>query len=382
MRQGLSKAGMSLVELLVVIAIIGVLAVTVLPNLSSTSDSRRSREAVRSITSFIARAQSRAIGQNHWRGVMALAPSTASFGATELVFADVPPSYRGDIATATLTIPPVPGLTAVTTTLTATASVESLATLLLQGGTSGDLIRFQSRDPWYEIDSGDVPVPALTGTSVRFRLRAQRSDPNDGEDLGQRLNNTPWPALGVSMPFEIQRQPQPSGMPFSLADGRVIDFRWSGVGPERVGQDATTYRRFVRGAGVLANETPPRRLAVLFDSTGRMRQLLLTIGAANGTDLETIRLPVTGTVFLLVGRGDRAGSVYATLSSSDDTLGANWQYADSTWVAIDPATGIVRAAECVPDAGMNAPLMGDAERLARLINSQRLIRAALATSGR
>lgn len=381
MRQSFSKSGMSLVELLVVIAIIGVLAVTVLPNLSSTSGSRRSREAVRSITSFIARAQSRAIGQSHWRGVMALAPSTTSFGATELVFADVPAFYRGDIATATLTIPPV-ALTAMTTTLTATASVESLATLLLQGGTSGDLIRFHSRDPWYEIDSGAVPVPALTGTSVRFRLRAQRSDPNDGEDLGQRLNNTPWPTLDVPMPFEIQRQPQPSGLPFSLADGRVIDFRWSGVGPERVGQDATTYRRFVRTSSVLANESPPRRLAVLFDGTGRMRQLLLTIVAANGTDLETVRLPVTGPVFLLVGRGDRAGSVYAALSSSDDTLGANWQYADSTWVAIDPATGIVRAAECLPDPGINAPTMGEQERLARLIDSQRIIRAALATSGR
>ena len=62
------RRGMTLVELLVVVAIFLVLAVTVLPALSATAELRRGREAARMVSSFIAKAQWRAIGRREWSG--------------------------------------------------------------------------------------------------------------------------------------------------------------------------------------------------------------------------------------------------------------------------------------------------------------------------
>jgi hypothetical protein len=77
---------------------------------------------------------------------------------------------------------------------------------------------------------------------------------------------------------------------------------------------------------------------------------------------------VTGPLFLLVGRADRVGQAFATLSGTNDTLGANWQYADSTWLAIDPMTGVVRSAACTVSQ-------------TTAVNSQTWIRQALLSGG-
>jgi prepilin-type N-terminal cleavage/methylation domain-containing protein len=60
---------MTLVELLVVITILGLLAVTVLPSLATSAESRRTRETTRMVSSFIAKAQGRAIGRQEWSGL-------------------------------------------------------------------------------------------------------------------------------------------------------------------------------------------------------------------------------------------------------------------------------------------------------------------------
>ena len=60
---------MTLVELLVVIAIIGLLSAAVLPNLASSAGPRKVRETARSVSSFLAGAQSQAIGSRTGAGI-------------------------------------------------------------------------------------------------------------------------------------------------------------------------------------------------------------------------------------------------------------------------------------------------------------------------
>jgi prepilin-type N-terminal cleavage/methylation domain-containing protein len=329
------RDGMTLVELLVVVVILLVLAATVLPLVAGTAESRRSREAARTVASFIAKAQSRSIGRQQWSGFTIVPTGTASAVALTLYLADVPPPYMGDSARTVISgTGPAAGRWTGTTTLAGDLTTGTAMTR------AGDLIRLDGRAPLYEIT-------AITTGSLTFQMRAVAS--GSTENAGQSQHNTPWPAPSpATHTLEIFQQPVVSGPPLALAENRVIDIFWSGFGP------STGYVTLNSGSTV----------CVLFDGTGRLRQVVATApsGAVN-------RRTVTGPVFLLVGRADRAGQAYqATLSSTNDTIGANWQYPDSTWITIDPMTGLVKSAACT---------VGQAS----VVNSQNWIRQALLSTG-
>lgn len=362
--------GMTLIELLVVVAIIGVLAVTVLPNIANTAESRRTREAARIVSSFISKAQSRAVGGREWSGFMLAATNTtSSFAAIDVFLADVPPVYRGDTVPALLTIT---GSTSDTRTVSGSNGQLALSGTWSEGAgvKPNDLIRFDGRGPYYQIDSRTTGGPAVTGTSFRFAPRG--FDAVADEDAGFQLRNTPWPPADVPMAFEVWRQPAPAGSPLSLGDGRAVDLYWSGVGPPTLAVGSLTftgssYRPFaITNAATTA--TAGASTSVLFDGTGRLRQVVCQSGTT------TRRMPVTGPVYLLIGRVDRVAQGF-NASPSDDSVGANWQYRDSFWVAIDPATGVVKTAECAP-----SPL-GTTD-LEKCVESQSWIRQALLGSGR
>jgi len=220
---------------------------------------------------------------------------------------DVPPSYRGDTVGALISIP----TTGTGTTLTGTAAVGvTLTQAQTLGLGSGDAIRFADRDPWYLIRSIDY----LAGTIVFEKRRA----------AGQASTNTPWPPAG-NQPFEIALAPTPYGMAVTLGEGRVVDITWSG-------QDVTgVFTPFNAGT-----------ITVLYDGTGRLRQVVHA--GLSETDSP-------GALFFLIGRADRAGQPNpATFNATDDTTGCNWQYSDSFWVMINPATGTVHQAACNPTA--------------------------------
>jgi len=351
-RLDLLRRGMTLIELLVVVAIMLALVVIVAPNLVNTAEARRSREAARMVSSFVAKAQSRALGRPELAGLMVAASGTASFGALDLFLADVPPPYRGDTTDATITTG-----TSGTARRTGTANPGALASVGVISATTHDLIRFGGRGPFYEL----VSPPTTAGVTIRMLGADDASLSPD--DLGYTMRNTPWPPP-EPLPFEIFRRPDPAGSPLTLPDGRAIDVFWSGYGPPSVGTvEDTTYRRFTE---------PGSRVSLLFDGTGRLRQIVEASAAG------TFRRAVTGPVYLLVGRVDRVienpnlapdPNQPANLDAADDTTGANWQYPDSWWVAIDPMTGVAKAAECVPGAG-------------DVVASQAWIRAALLGTGR
>jgi hypothetical protein len=203
---------------------------------------------------------------------------------------------------------------------------------------TGDLLRLDGRGPFYE-------VAAISSGMLQFRLRGVGSI----EDAGQSTHVTPWPTPSpATHTFEIFRQPVVTGSPLLLPGNRAIDLSWSGWGP------STSYTTIASGSTV----------SVLFDGTGRLRQIVTIAPAGSVT-----RSRVTGPLFLLVGRADRVGQAFvSTLSGTNDTLGANWQYPDSTWIAIDPMTGIVRSAACTVSQ-------------TSAINSQGWIRQALLSGG-
>jgi hypothetical protein len=319
------------------------LIIAVAPNLATTAEARRSREAARMVSSFVAKAQSRALGRPELAGFMVAAAGTASFAALDLFLADVPPPYRGDTIDATITISG-----SGESRRAGTPSANALASVATIGSGTSDLIRFGGRGPFYELTG--PPTPA----AIEIRMLGWNEGANlSPDDLGYTSRNTPWPAP-EPLSFEIFRQPDPAGSPLTLPDGRAIDVFWSGYGPPNVGAVVGTYRQF---------DQPGSRVSALFDGTGRLRLFVVATASL------TRRWAVTGPVFLLVGRVDRAGQAFATLDAADDTLGANWQYPDSWWVAIDPMTGVARSAECVPGA-------------VDVVRSQRWIREALLGSGR
>jgi len=330
------RAGMSLVELLVVVAILGLLAVTVLPAISSTSEGRRAREAARLVSSYVAKSQARALGKAEWSGFWLMPPganSTATF-ALDLFLADVPSMFRGDL---------------LSTTVSGTVSVTNLGvTFDIKPGSfngisvicaAGDLVRFDGQSPWYSL---------LNPTSVRLRDGSLR-DGSRSENVNQTLDNTPWPAENVPHTFEVLRRPILAGSPITIADGRCVDLYWSAGD-----STAASYVPRVAAAGPIA---------LLFDGTGRLRQLFY----------GTARYPVMGAVYLLIGRTDRAGKPPAALDNADDSVGANWQYSDSYWIAIDPMTGIARTAECARQAGLATD---------NVFASQAFIRSEFSSGGR
>jgi len=321
------RRGMTLVELLVVVAILGLLAVTVLPSLSTTTEARRSREAARSVSSYVAKAQSRAIGRPEWAGLWLTPPASipsANF-SIDLYLADVSPLFRGNTSTAV-----VSGSASGAAFLLTSGSLQSLTATV----NAGDLVRFDGQLPWYEY---------VNPTTIQLRN-------SGGDNVNQTSINTPWPASGVPHTFEVLRQPIRAGSPMTIADGRCIDLRWSGYG----GSTPVSYLPFGNFPGPIA---------ILFDGTGRLRQLFY--GAA--------RHPVAGPVYLLIGRTDRAGNNAAILSNTDDSVGANWQYSDSYWIAIDPMTGIARTAECTRQGGLATD---------NVFASQAFIRSEISSGGR
>jgi hypothetical protein len=335
---------MTLIELMIVVAILGLLAIAVLPNVSNSVESRRAREAVRLVSGFCSRAQAAAIGQQRWAGLL-LVPSNSA--VTTLRMAAVPEPYEGALLNARLAIQRIPSGVLTGTALpmsscpviNATPSpapleLDDMITAADVKAKAGDLIQFGKDQRFYEVVSGGL-------TGITFRMRNEAG----GEIAGFTANNTPWPAeTPVTHNFSIFRQPRPFGLPFEIPDNRIIDLSWSGYGPNGINALAG-YTRFNPG------NLP---VAVLFDATGRLRQIIR----------GSVRVPVSAPVYLLVGAADRVGNAPANLDPNELSLGANWQYSDSWWIVIEPFTGAVRVAQCKPNAS-SAATVTDSQQFVR-----------------
>lgn len=284
------RLGMTLVELLVVISILGLLAVTVIPNISNTSERRKVREAARSLSSFIAAGQSRALGNRNGGGMWIdplanpIASGTLSIGiSVDLADADVGMSYAGDSTNSKVCLP--------------APSLSTSATVNFTGGcnppsSTSNLIRLENSPSLF----------SFTSTSGSTGVITMRSDAN------QTVENTWWPSANASLSYEIIGPPTRSSVSaLTLGDGVAVDLYHSWFG--------TNLQTFLGSAAA--------SFQILYDSTGKP-QYLSCSGA---------RAPINEPIFLLV--------------ASIESIQSSGPLAplDGYWVAIDPRGGVPKVAE-------------------------------------
>ena len=318
---------MTLVELLVVVAILGLLSVVVLPNLSNPGNARKAREAARAVSGFIANVQSRAIGTRGGSGLW-LEPLpnaiTDSAGLPHVVVIDlfsaqIPEPYAGEALNSTVLVTPV-GASANLTFQNRFQLPANLASL------PNMAIRFANSPTSFRL--GSVNVNAGSGVATMDTSR------------NQTAYNTPWPVAdvnGISYEVFLPATKEPS-VSLTLGNGMAIDLAWSGVGTERFGPAPLAGDD---GYPTLPGYNPGQALALMFDSAGAVAEVVFLNTALSGARAE-VSVPVRGPILLLVGRIDRCGLPYHA-APTEDSPGANWQYADSMWIAIDPKTGLARS---------------------------------------
>lgn len=330
--------GMTLIELLVVMAILGLLTVTVIPNISGALDRRRIRDAAGNVSAFASRAQSRALNAKEPRGfiIQPLGPGAA---AIDLFFADTPEAYAGDSTSSVTTLALVPG-----EPWLAEVSFSAIDALTLADSTfcaEGDAIQFGGHGPFFHLTP---PAPGSQVGSVR---------------MWSEVNQTPFSMVlppNGSYPFRIRRQPtRASSGILQITNGAAIDLAgssWGGVS--------------------ISNLTQP--IIILYDAAGRPTQILHSGGT---------RTPIVSPIYMLIGLADLCGNAYvaipqpASTASQENRVGANWQYADAYWVAIDNKTGLARTA---PSAAAAANKAGQFSPQDRYFMSQQAIRGAIGVS--
>lgn len=333
--------GMTLIELLVVVSILGLLSVTVLPAFSNGESARAGRRAAAAVSSLVAQSQATALGRATAAGVWIEPLSGAA--AIDLSIAQRPEPYRGDTFTAavSLTRPTSPSDPVRLTFSRGGADVAQMSALqaaLSAPGTGprplvsdGDLIQIGHGADLFTLQRD----PSHAGDSYQARLRPE---------AGQTPANTLWPTPSLAggsttwHSFTIHRKPAPMGGLESLGNGMAIDLAWSGVGTERFGP---AHLAGDDGYPPLPGYNAGQALAMMFDGAGAVTEVVFLNTALSGPVAEA-SVPVRGPILLLVGRIDRCGLPYNP-TPTEASPGANWQYADSMWIAIDPKTGLARS---------------------------------------
>ena len=324
-RKNHRRRGMTLIELMVVVLILGLLSVAVLPNLANTGDARKVREAARSLSSFIASAQSQAIGSRTASGIW-IDPLSNQMGASwislDIAMTEVPAPYAGDTTTA--------GIESLTPPAATLLGQSSSATPVFTGG-------FNLPAP---------PSPAyqirLAGSAVWFDFYPSLPQPIQMRtSINQTPQNTTWPTTTTSSPigYEIVAAPvRSNSTSLTFGDGVAIDLTNS----------------FIGTSPILNSGTPPPPPRILFDASGRPSFLI--------NDAAATRIPMSETVFLLVSSIESIQS------------GTSLTEPGSYWIAIDPRGGVPKVAEVKPQG---API--DTQKIR---DSQEYIRKGLLQTGR
>ena len=294
---------MTLIELMVVVLILGLLSVAVLPNLANTGDARKVREAARSLSSFIASAQSQAIGSRTASGIW-IDPLSNQMGASwislDIAMTEVPAPYAGDTTTA--------GIQSLTPPAGTLLGQSSSATPVFTGGFNLPAPSTFTPPLVYQI--------RLAGSAVWFDFYPSLPQPIQMRtSINQTPQNTTWPTTTTSSPigYEIVAAPvRSNSTSLTFGDGVAIDLTNS----------------FIGTSPILNSGTPPPPPRILFDASGRPSFLI--------NDAAATRIPMSETVFLLVSSIESIQS------------GTSLTEPGSYWIAIDPRGGVPKVAEVKP----------------------------------
>ena len=167
-------AGMSLVELLVVITILTIVTAATIPIMAPNVEARRQRETARLITSAFAGAQTRAIASGRPAGIWIERDIGARYASSVLYNCEVPPPYTGDTTDTRFVVERIPSPPNMNDDTTGAAARYNQNTglnsqyiyfraILVSGSFSdgmiqpGDRIQFNNQGPSYEIFHGPDP---------------------------------------------------------------------------------------------------------------------------------------------------------------------------------------------------------------------------------
>ena len=362
--------GITLVELLVVVTIMMLLALVAIPTMRPMMESRQLREATRAVNAYIHGAQILAIETGRPAGIMLVRDPLVPQAGTSIQQVVVPPVYAGNVVGAAVAIQEWTRASTGSGFYWPDRSVV-LKVRVRQGDLSpglvrrGDQIRFNAQGPWYTIaPAQDATAAAISSSYTDFPLDAngfvdfappgvtvraisgyswinshvltvllppqvlpdspwEDTDPLGGSGPGSFNDNPPtdwsWPVL-----FQIRRAPmKAAAAPLQLPQTVVMDLSCSGTDaePDLFGRDALP-------------------VLVLFSPTGAIDQVF-----ANGR----AQLPIYP-LYLMMGLRERAPPQVA-----EDGL-ANWQVLQNLWLAINPKTGTINAAQVYADASDAAHL--------------------------
>jgi Tfp pilus assembly protein FimT len=291
------RAAMTLVELLVVVAIVVIVIAIMVPAMRPAVEGRKVREASRQINAFMASAKAKAAESNRPVGVFIQAATDGDGNtngyALEIGMAEVPLPYAGDSYNSRAT--------AVSDySVDLTFSNAGLASGLVK---AGDLIRFNSQEPMYEITG-------VSGSTVTFQNRPGRSV------LPTPPKLDPDPRVGGL--FQVYRAPVKAGTKtVQLPRGAVIDMQHCGTGGGSWGTSGNW------------NAIASQPVILLFSPTGRVERLSVAGTSSRMTD----------TLYLLVGE---AGI------GSDPQVPTNLANGNSRWIAINALNGHVTTSPNVP----------------------------------
>jgi len=292
------RAGMTLVELLVVMMIIGLLSVAVLPSLNRNPDGKRILNASENVSSHLSQQVSRALGSSIGSATWYAAESTGAGSGLAVIalqsgrprssiYGSTTVSQSGDVLLAGTLFPAPIQFAGIPAEFTALSDT--------QIGVSGSAIG----------------ASTANRTSWNLSLPVAPSNP-----LPYTLSLPPRQRLQVSAP--------------KLQNNTCIDLSASTIGVW----------------GFTANQpvalADSSTLSIEFDKSGRpiaaWRQL-----TASGDWMRTL-LSATTPVALLIGLRSQAGVTVVANPTQDDP-GANCQNPACRWVVLDPRSSAVRIIE-------------------------------------
>lgn len=278
------RSGFTLVELLVVVGIM-----TALFALVVTGASNQQSTALRSAQDFasmLLAAQSRALGRPEGAAVVVEAPTVPT-----------PAPRTGTLLHIGTMLPPiVVGVTA--------GALDAHSDLV-----NGYKVRFRK-----VAGTGFVTISPWLGLVAGVPVRRQSA--------GQTAANTILSPLGTGIEAVVVRFPTTGSKPTKLPTAIAIDLRHSGVGDDPLA---------AHGYGTFENQGP---IAVVFDQTGRVAEVIVRSGTAGGTEPLVPNEPI---YFYFAEQ---------TAITANESLNSD----RSAWVAINPQTGRINVSTNVPSA--------------------------------
>ncbi len=405
----ISRTGITLIELLIVIVILTTLVAAAIPILSPSSNDRRIREASRAINTYITAAQTKAMELRRPVGV-ALKKLSADTGnaddkgvCLELYQVEQPPAFSGFDETSAVRI----SLDQATPNQVRIQFVrrgnmdkrkqdqlpdgwdrDEIPPGVFRWGdrikVAGNLYRFSDTTPdldpsgFYQANSGE-PDGVLfaqvendsgqmrsfvfdhTGYLVKLQLLTMNGVPRltlirYGVDT-QITGQPPPPFWTTPTSYKILRQPSPtSAEPYQLPEGIAIDLRASGDS-----RDVYHNAEHQQSEDRNNNHTP---IMIMFTPEGTVHRVVLNVGPdlsdLSGFSDEIISDPVVSSIFLLIGPRE---NIPVTQLTSDNTLkqvginqltnteleelktSINWLNPESRWVTIGAQSGRVVSTE-------------------------------------